>query len=86
MLSLVTSPAINARPHLRNTTLPIARARPRTMLVSLTVGKVDAGVAVLLTEDKRLVRSLTAPMRLSSLLATLLSAAQPSQMPAYACF
>lgn len=27
------------------------------MLVSLTVGKVDAGVAVLLTEDKRLVRS-----------------------------
>lgn len=30
------------------------------MLVSLTVGKVDAGVAVLLTEDKRLVRP---PMR-----------------------
>lgn len=28
-----------------------------TMLVSLTVGKVDAGVAVLLTEDKRLVCS-----------------------------
>jgi hypothetical protein len=28
-----------------------------TMLVSLTVGKVDAGVAVLLTEDKRLVSS-----------------------------
>jgi len=27
------------------------------MLVSLTVGKVDAGVAVLLTHDKRLVRS-----------------------------
>jgi hypothetical protein len=27
------------------------------MLVSLTVGKVDAGVAVLLTEDKRLVRT-----------------------------
>jgi hypothetical protein len=26
------------------------------MLVSLTVGKVDAGVAVLLTQDKRLVR------------------------------
>lgn len=26
-----------------------------TMLFSLTVGKVDAGVAVLLTEDKRLV-------------------------------
>jgi len=26
------------------------------MLISLTVGKVDAGVAVLLTEDKRLVR------------------------------
>lgn len=32
----------------------------RAMLVSLTVGKVDAGVAVLLTEDKRLVRP---PMR-----------------------
>jgi hypothetical protein len=29
---------------------------PGTMLISLTVGKVDAGVAVLLTEDKRLVR------------------------------
>ena len=28
---------------------------PITMLISLTVGKVDAGVAVLLTEDKRLV-------------------------------
>lgn len=32
------------------------------MLVSLTVGKVDAGVAVLLTQDNRLVGSLnTAP-------------------------
>lgn len=30
------------------------------MLVSLTVGKVDAGVAVLLTEDKRLVRDFNA--------------------------
>jgi hypothetical protein len=29
-----------------------------TMLIQLTVGKVDAGVAVLLTEDKRLVGSL----------------------------
>lgn len=29
------------------------------MLVSLTVGKVDAGVAVLLTEDNRLVSSPT---------------------------
>jgi hypothetical protein len=28
------------------------------MLISLTVGKVDAGVAVLLTEDKRVVRIL----------------------------
>ena len=27
------------------------------MLISLTVGKVDAGVAVLLTEDKRLVNN-----------------------------
>jgi hypothetical protein len=26
------------------------------MLVSLTVGKVDAGMAVLMTEDKRIVR------------------------------
>jgi hypothetical protein len=34
-----------------NTASPIIHA----MLVSLTVGKVDAGVAVLLTEDKRLV-------------------------------
>lgn len=34
------------------------------MLVSLTVGKVDAGVAVLLTEDKRLV-SLGAAIRRS---------------------
>jgi hypothetical protein len=30
-------------------------SNPR-MLISLTVGKVDAGVAVLLTQDKRLVR------------------------------
>lgn len=28
------------------------------MLISLTVGKVDAGLAILLTEDKRLVSSL----------------------------
>jgi hypothetical protein len=33
------------------------------MLVSLTVGKVDAGVAVLLTEDKRLVSPLNASQR-----------------------
>jgi hypothetical protein len=32
------------------------------MLVSLTVGKVDAGVAVLLTEDKRLVCAQIPPM------------------------
>jgi hypothetical protein len=30
------------------------------MLISLTVGKVDAGVAVLLTQDKRLVSTLPA--------------------------
>lgn len=36
------------------------------MLVSLTVGKVDAGVAVLLTEDKRLVGFPSAPMPPSS--------------------
>jgi hypothetical protein len=34
------------------------------MLVSLTVGKVDAGVAVLLTEDKRLVRQTHKSQRL----------------------
>jgi hypothetical protein len=34
----------------------LACTHRRAMLVSLTVGKVDAGVAVLLTEDKRLVR------------------------------
>jgi hypothetical protein len=33
----------------------IALTHKTTMLVSLTVGKVDAGVAVLLTQDKRLV-------------------------------
>lgn len=33
------------------------------MLISLTVGKVDAGVAVLLTEDKRLVSPPFAPLR-----------------------
>jgi hypothetical protein len=38
-------------------------AHSRVMLVSLTVGKVDAGVAVLLTEDKRLVCSLP-PIRI----------------------
>lgn len=36
--------------------LPLSAAA-HAMLVSLTVGKVDAGVAVLLTEDKRLVRA-----------------------------
>lgn len=35
------------------------------MLISLTVGKVDAGVAVLLTEDKRLVRLLTRMLLIS---------------------
>ena len=36
------------------------------MLVSLTVGKVDAGVAVLLTEDKRLVLLLDSGRNLSN--------------------
>lgn len=36
------------------------------MLISLTVGKVDAGVAVLLTEDKRLVRSPQSPAILTT--------------------
>lgn len=40
------------------TTLQLPSSNP-TMLVSLTVGKVDAGVAVLLTEDKRLVSPIT---------------------------
>lgn len=42
------------------------------MLISLTVGKVDAGVAVLLTEDKRLVshletRSLTSRVAIGTI-------------------
>lgn len=37
------------------------------MLISLTVGKVDAGVAVLLTEDKRLVTNSYNPSLLSQL-------------------
>lgn len=37
--------------------LLISRTRIPNMLVSLTVGKVDAGVAVLLTQDNRLVSS-----------------------------
>ena len=37
------------------------------MLVSLTVGKVDAGVAVLLTEDKRLVSREGVPEAISRL-------------------
>lgn len=35
------------------------------MLVSLTVGKVDAGVAVLLTQDNRLVSSIQTPLCLA---------------------
>jgi hypothetical protein len=38
-------------------TTHLTQPTAREMLVSLTVGKVDAGVAVLLTEDKRLVRA-----------------------------
>ena len=41
--------------HTRTSTTPTS-----TMLISLTVGKVDAGVAVLLTQDKRLVCALPA--------------------------
>jgi hypothetical protein len=44
---MVGNVAISSSIHERNNS--------STMLVSLTVGKVDAGVAVLLTEDKRLV-------------------------------
>jgi hypothetical protein len=39
----------------QNFDLLLSQTSLQTMLVSLTVGKVDAGVAVLLTEDKRLV-------------------------------
>lgn len=42
--------------HVNNTPTSHKSSTP-IMLVSLTVGKVDAGVAVLLTEDKRLVRA-----------------------------
>jgi hypothetical protein len=41
----------------RQLSIAIARSFPASiMLVSLTVGKVDAGMAVLLTDDKRIVR------------------------------
>jgi len=39
-----------------NQTASLYPPEPSTMLVSLTVGKVDAGVTVLLTPDKRLAR------------------------------
>ncbi|RMZ71013.1 chitin biosynthesis CHS5 [Pyrenophora seminiperda CCB06] len=46
----------------------LAHASAHKMLVSLTVGKVDAGVAVLLTEDKRLIEfpSILLPPDISS--------------------
>jgi len=40
---------------LLHTRAPRVQPRKPTMLISLTVGKVDAGVAALLTKDKRLV-------------------------------
>lgn len=45
--------------NISHTTLfnPSLRHLTYNMLISLTVGKVDAGVAVLLTQDKRLVRT-----------------------------
>lgn len=52
---------LNSR--LLDTSIPQLPIPPQTkMLISLTVGKVDAGVAVLLTEDKRLVRILLSPI------------------------
>ena len=48
--SKVSSPNNNHNPSTKH-------KRELMMLISLTVGKVDAGVAVLLTQDKRLVRS-----------------------------
>lgn len=50
-----TAPAGLRRCDQRKHSNTLARNINFTMLVSLTVGKVDAGVAVLLTEDKRLV-------------------------------
>lgn len=41
---------------------PLIQIRLAKMLVSLTVGKVDAGVAVLLTQDNRLVGPRSATM------------------------
>jgi hypothetical protein len=41
------------------------------MLVSLTVGKVDAGVAVLLTEDKRLVQEAASERKGTRLMRTI---------------
>lgn len=49
--SLFDAPSLNS--------LPVSN-----MLVSLTVGKVDAGVAVLLTQDNRLVSSISIPTHL----------------------
>lgn len=46
--------AINSKVNTNNHLLSLCD-NTSAMLVSLTVGKVDAGVAVLLTEDKRLV-------------------------------
>lgn len=36
---------------------PASNPSPPAMLISLTVGKVDAGLAILLTDEKRMVRS-----------------------------
>ncbi|KAJ4408856.1 hypothetical protein N0V82_009619 [Gnomoniopsis sp. IMI 355080] len=48
--------------------IPVIRSKEDTMLVSLTVGKVDAGVTVLLTPDKRLIEfpSILLPPDISS--------------------
>jgi hypothetical protein len=56
---------LTSYPHLRSKLNQFLRI-PFKMLVSLTVGKVDAGMAVLLTEDKRIVR-LSRLRRLSKL-------------------
>ena len=50
------------------------------MLISLTVGKVDAGVAVLLTEDKRLV---TAPFQGAALTFTDFSPCRSNFPPSF---
>lgn len=80
-LSFISGQAKSGAKAITSTSTPFELSNPqlqtsqsphkRAMLVSLTVGKVDAGVAVLLTEDKRLVSappSAAIPSQLTSTL------------------